>query len=40
MLIDKNLHSELSKKYGEILEIKRFGIKDEDDEPTVEIYLR
>lgn len=40
MLVDSAIHSEWQTKYGEIIEIKRFGIKDEDGEAVVEIYLR
>ena len=40
MLVDKNIHSYWVVKYGKVNEIKRFGIKDENGESVVEIYLK
>ena len=40
MLVDSNIHSLWAYKYGKINEIKRFGIKDENGENIVEIYLK
>ena len=40
MLVDNNIHSFLAYKYGKLNEIKRFGIKDENGESVVEIYLK
>jgi hypothetical protein len=40
MLVDSNIHSFWAYKYGNINEIKRFGIKDENGENIVEIYLK
>jgi hypothetical protein len=40
MLVDNNIHSFWAYKYGKINQIKRFGIKDENGENVVEIYLK
>lgn len=40
MLIDSDIHNLWALKYGELNQIKRFGIKDEDNATIVEIYLK
>ena len=40
MIVDAQIHAFWAKKYGQINEIKRFGIEDEDGENVVEIYLK
>lgn len=40
MLVDCDIHSFWANKYGKLNEIKRFGIKDENGENIVEIYLK
>jgi hypothetical protein len=40
MLVDENIHKFWESKYGEVNQIKRFGIRDEADENVVEIYLK
>ena len=41
MLVDKNIYSFWSSKYGaELNELKRFGVLDETGETKVELYLK
>jgi hypothetical protein len=41
MLVDKNIYNFWKLKYGKPpIELKRFGIKDENGENNVEIYLK
>ena len=40
MLVNQPIHSFWANKYGELIELKRFGIEDEDGENVVEIYLK
>jgi len=40
MIVDENIHNFWSTKYGELNELKRFGIEDEDGEHVVEVFLK
>lgn len=40
MLVDSDIHNYWVIKYGKANEVKRFGIKDENGENVVEIYLK
>ena len=40
MLVDENIYNFWEMKYKRINEIKRFGIKDENGDAVVEIYLK
>jgi len=40
MLVDEQIHRYWEMKYGEVNELKRFGIEDEDGEIVVEVYLK
>ena len=40
MLVDENIFNFWDLKYGQLNEIKRFGIEDENGENVVEIYLK
>ena len=40
MLVDASIHQFWANKYGEVNELKRFGIEGEDGDNTVEIYLK
>lgn len=40
MVVDEDIHKAWVNKYGEVNEIKRYGIQDEDGEFIVEIYLK
>ena len=39
MTVDGNIHKYLVGKYGEIIELPRYGVKSEDGVVNVEVYL-